>query len=218
MAKVSLAILLLTALAAEVLCDLPVIYPTYQTTRETPKTRSAREVTEQDEFNLGYQEHFTDLPVNKYVRVVRSLDSPSAKRGGGSHTTSSSSRNTGSTHPGYNRRNSRDINDEPLWLYKGDDVIRAPPSGEHPKIPTYIDDIRFDPNRRYARSLSGDFYDPSRPWKPHFPSPTFPKPVNPFFPDRKMPIYVRNRRDFQYPKWNPHVPSGPWIKIPVRKH
>ncbi|CAG9585315.1 unnamed protein product [Danaus chrysippus] len=44
-------------------------------------------------------------------------------------------------------------NEEPLWLYKGDDVIRAPPSGDHPVLPSIIDDINLDPNRRYARSV-----------------------------------------------------------------
>ncbi|XP_032513704.2 lebocin-1/2-like [Danaus plexippus] len=44
-------------------------------------------------------------------------------------------------------------NDEPLWLYKGDDVIRAPASGDHPNLPSIIDDIKLDPDRRYARSV-----------------------------------------------------------------
>ncbi|KAM3963105.1 lebocin [Aphomia sociella] len=50
-----------------------------------------------------------DIKLDPIRRFARSLDSPSAKRGGGSHTTSSSSRNTGATHPGYNRRNTREI-------------------------------------------------------------------------------------------------------------
>ncbi|XP_041977374.1 lebocin-1/2-like [Aricia agestis] len=41
---------------------------------------------------------------------------------------------------------------EPQWLYKGD-APRAPSSGDHPLIPNLIDDVRLDPDRRYARSL-----------------------------------------------------------------
>ncbi|XP_026317867.1 lebocin-1/2-like [Hyposmocoma kahamanoa] len=50
-----------------------------------------------------------DIHLDQNQRYARSVDSPSAKRGGGSHRTSSSSRNTGPTHPGYNRRNARNV-------------------------------------------------------------------------------------------------------------
>ncbi|KAH9629562.1 hypothetical protein HF086_008606 [Spodoptera exigua] len=42
--------------------------------------------------------------------------------------------------------------DEPLWLYQGD-IPRAPSSADHPVLPSIIDDIKLDPNRRTARSL-----------------------------------------------------------------
>ncbi|CAH2073696.1 unnamed protein product, partial [Iphiclides podalirius] len=44
-------------------------------------------------------------------------------------------------------------NDEPLWLYKGDDAPRAPSTGDHPYLPPYIDDIKLDPHTRTARSF-----------------------------------------------------------------
>lgn len=49
-------------------------------------------------------------------------------------------------------RAKRNVNDEPLWLYKGNDV-KAPATGDHPFLPKYIDDIRLDQNTRYARSV-----------------------------------------------------------------
>ncbi|CAK1545315.1 unnamed protein product [Leptosia nina] len=50
-------------------------------------------------------------------------------------------------------RTVRDVDrEQPKWLYEGD-VPRAPATGEHPVLPPYIDDIKMDPNRRYARSL-----------------------------------------------------------------
>ncbi|XP_038215592.1 lebocin-4-like [Zerene cesonia] len=42
--------------------------------------------------------------------------------------------------------------EEPKWLYEGD-IPRAPATGDHPYLPSYIDDIRLDPNTRVARSL-----------------------------------------------------------------
>lgn len=54
-----------------------------------------------------------DFQLDQYQRYVRSVDSPSAKRGGGSHRTSSGSRNTGPTHPGHNRRNARSLQSSP---------------------------------------------------------------------------------------------------------
>nr|P85211.1 RecName: Full=Lebocin-like anionic peptide 1 [Galleria mellonella] len=40
--------------------------------------------------------------------------------------------------------------DEPLWLYKGDNIERAPTTADHPILPSIIDDVKLDPNRRYA--------------------------------------------------------------------
>lgn len=53
--------------------------------------------------------YIDDIKLDPNRRYARSLDSPSAKRSGGSHSTSSGSRDTGATHPGYNRRNARSI-------------------------------------------------------------------------------------------------------------
>ncbi|KAF9824353.1 hypothetical protein SFRURICE_005230 [Spodoptera frugiperda] len=46
----------------------------------------------------------------------------------------------------------RDAGDEPLWLYQGD-VPKAPSSADHPVLPSIIDDVRMNPNRRTARSM-----------------------------------------------------------------
>ncbi|XP_045782581.1 uncharacterized protein LOC123879087 [Maniola jurtina] len=50
-------------------------------------------------------------------------------------------------------RTVRDVSDQPLWLYQGD-IPRAPASGDHPVLPTTIDDVKLDPNRRYARDVN----------------------------------------------------------------
>nr|XP_034840296.1 lebocin-4-like [Maniola hyperantus] len=50
-------------------------------------------------------------------------------------------------------RTVRDVSDQPLWLYQGD-IPRAPASGDHPVLPTIIDDVKLDPNRRYARDVN----------------------------------------------------------------
>ncbi|XP_045491237.1 lebocin-4-like [Colias croceus] len=50
--------------------------------------------------------------------------------------------------------------EEPKWLYQGD-IPRAPATGDHPNLPSYINDIKLDPNTRVARSLdspSGKLY------------------------------------------------------------
>lgn len=48
----------------------------------------------------------------------------------------------------------RGADDQPLWLNQGDDVPRAPSTADHPVLPSIIDDIKLDPNRRTVRSLS----------------------------------------------------------------
>ncbi|XP_047037208.1 lebocin-4-like [Helicoverpa zea] len=47
----------------------------------------------------------------------------------------------------------RGADDEPLWLYQGDNIERAPTTADHPFLPSVIDDVKLDPNRRYTRSL-----------------------------------------------------------------
>ncbi|CAH1643943.1 unnamed protein product [Spodoptera littoralis] len=110
----------------------------------------------------------------------------------------------------------RDAGDEPLWLYQGD-VPKAPSSGDHPVLPSIIDDVKLDPNRRTARSLStpshvshggGSRRSSSRDTGPTHPgynrrnarsinkrlSHRIPIPTTPPFNPRppKMPIYARN--------------------------
>ncbi|XP_049867574.1 lebocin-4-like [Pectinophora gossypiella] len=50
-------------------------------------------------------------------------------------------------------RIAREAHDEPLWLWQGDNIDRAPATGDHPILPSVIDDIKLDPNRRHARSV-----------------------------------------------------------------
>nr|WJG69178.1 lebocin 2 [Dioryctria sylvestrella] len=90
-----------------------------------------------------------DVKLDPNRRYARSVDSPSAKRGGGSHSTSSGSRNTGATHPGYNRRNARDIKHIipehytlPPFFPKPQDPLIDP----RPLTPIYA-------NRRVARDI-----------------------------------------------------------------
>lgn len=49
--------------------------------------------------------YIDDVKLDQHQRYARSVDSPSARRSSGSGTRSTSSHNTGRTHPGYNRRN-----------------------------------------------------------------------------------------------------------------
>ncbi|KPI91575.1 Lebocin-1/2 [Papilio xuthus] len=115
-------------------------------------------------------------------------------------------------------RTARQVNDEPLWLYRGDDVIKAPSTGEHPYLPPYIDDIKLDPNIRVARSFdsrsskhSGGSHSTSsgsrdtgathpgynrRNARSIQTPPLFPtlSPTRPHY----VPIYVRSPRDIQF--------------------
>ncbi|KAJ0180612.1 hypothetical protein K1T71_004016 [Dendrolimus kikuchii] len=43
---------------------------------------------------------------------------------------------------------------EPQWLFQGDNIPKAPTAGEHPVLPSIIDDVKLNTDRRYARSLS----------------------------------------------------------------
>ncbi|XP_047986119.1 uncharacterized protein LOC125226244 [Leguminivora glycinivorella] len=102
-----------------------IILPTYRPPRQGPVIRYARAAddikpSETDTHNLASINNVPSSDENiphTYLyqdqesnqRIARSLDSPGAKRGGGSSRTSSGSRDTGRTHPGYNRRNARDI-------------------------------------------------------------------------------------------------------------
>ncbi|XP_039747043.1 lebocin-4-like [Pararge aegeria] len=52
-------------------------------------------------------------------------------------------------------RRIRDVGDqEPLWLNEDNNIPRAPATGDHPVLPSYIDDMKLDPNRRYVRDVS----------------------------------------------------------------
>ncbi|KAJ8705300.1 hypothetical protein PYW07_011127 [Mythimna separata] len=48
----------------------------------------------------------------------------------------------------------REAEDEPLLQWQEDNIERAPSTADHPYLPSIIDDVELDPNRRYARSLS----------------------------------------------------------------
>ncbi|KAJ8707450.1 hypothetical protein PYW08_010702 [Mythimna loreyi] len=48
----------------------------------------------------------------------------------------------------------READDQPLWLWQGDNIERAPSTADHPFLPSIIDDVKLDHNRRTARSLS----------------------------------------------------------------
>nr|O15946.1 RecName: Full=Lebocin-4; Short=Leb 4; Flags: Precursor [Bombyx mori]BAA22884.1 lebocin 4 [Bombyx mori] len=51
-------------------------------------------------------------------------------------------------------RTARQAGQEPLWLYQGDNIPRAPSTADHPILPSKIDDVKLDPNRRYVRSVT----------------------------------------------------------------
>ncbi|CAH2990611.1 unnamed protein product [Chilo suppressalis] len=128
--------------------------------------------------------------------------------------------------PKFEVRFRRNVNDEPLWLYKGDDINRAPATGDHPYLPPYIDDVKLDPSTRYARSVDspsakrgGGSHSTSSsrgstgPTHPGYnrrnarslhtptifnsPSPTIPKPYDHIFPGPRLPTYERHARDIQ---------------------
>lgn len=91
-----------------------------------------------------------DVHLDQNKRYARSVDSPSAKRGGGSHRTSSSSRNTGSTHPGYNRRNARSTD----CCDNRDSIRPHQPSPFNPFGPAPHDNSRGNINDRKIRDIS----------------------------------------------------------------
>lgn len=119
-------------LIAESTC-LRMIQPTYlpgvrYVSIKSPAISRARRAVEDETHTLqkehdidqgrswGDDVYAGDVEFNPYIRTVRSLSTPSVSRGSGSRQ--SSSRDTGATHPGYNRRNARSIrlpgNDFPL--------------------------------------------------------------------------------------------------------
>ncbi|XP_028159200.1 lebocin-4-like [Ostrinia furnacalis] len=94
-------------------------------------------------------------------RYARSVDSPSAKRGGGSHSTSSGSRDTGATHPGYNRRNARSLGPNvasptvpkplmPTWTVHEPKLARNARDIQFPQKPKHHDIVLtgWNPNAR----------------------------------------------------------------------
>ncbi|XP_052737828.1 uncharacterized protein LOC112047581 [Bicyclus anynana] len=106
-------------------------------------------------------------------------------------------------------RTARDApSQEPLWLYQGD-IPRAPSSADNGVLPQIIDDVRFNPDRRYARSVgpsSGSEHRLKR--SPFFPRdpPGFPRPrpspYDPFprpVPTRMpFPIYANAKHFIHY--------------------
>ncbi|GBP14419.1 Lebocin-4 [Eumeta japonica] len=127
--------------------ETPTLPPYIDDIRMDPNRRYARSAdpdVEETQFEGEY-----DVEQNHKSRFVRSLDSPSAKRGGGSHTTSQSSRNTGATHPGYNRRNARSLKEE---KEEGlEPIMRSRRTIE----PVDLFDV-FKPKKRYSPTSSPD--------------------------------------------------------------
>ncbi|XP_075987163.1 lebocin-4-like [Anticarsia gemmatalis] len=58
-------------------------------------------------------QYIDDIKLDPHTRVARSYGTKSVSRG--SNSRPSSSRDTGPTHPGYNRRNARAIPVQPIW-------------------------------------------------------------------------------------------------------
>ncbi|XP_063620886.1 uncharacterized protein LOC134793252 [Cydia splendana] len=192
MLKVSLVLgVVLVVFVAESTCQR-FIQPTYRPPRQRkPVIRRVRAVGELTPTAIDNVPYLSLDEVELLERTVRSLDSPSAKRGGGSHSTSSGSRDTGATHPGYNRRNARSLDS---------------PSAK-----------RSRRNTREIR-LPGHL-NPLRP-KPLYPRPSVPAPV-PRIPiyartarDIQIPgIRKPTHRDVIIPNWNPNVKTNPWDRI-----
>ncbi|XP_073943486.1 uncharacterized protein [Choristoneura fumiferana] len=228
MLKVTLALsVILVAFVAELSCQ-KFIQPTYRphvqkpriilpTYRPPPRgkiTRYVREVSDltpelKEDANDLLSSHDQELQLN---RPERSLDSPSAKRGGG-HSTSSGTRDTGPTHPGYNRRNARSVDSPSARRGGGGPRTSSGSRNTGPTHPGY--------NRRNAREIRlPGHLNPLRP-KPLYPRPTIPAPVP------RIPILARTARDIQIsglpkkptyrdviiPNWNPNARTNAWNRI-----
>ncbi|XP_063360013.1 uncharacterized protein LOC134649224 [Cydia amplana] len=192
MLKVPLLLgVILVAFVAESTCQR-FIQPTYRPPRQRkPVIRRVREAGELTPILAVEDVPYLLDAVESLERTVRSLDSPSAKRGGGSHSTSSGSRDTGATHPGYNRRNARSLDS---------------PSAKR--------------GRRNAREIRlPGHLNPLRP-KPLFPRPSVPAPVPriPIYARTARDIHIPGmkkptHRDVIIPNWNPNVKTNPWDRI-----
>lgn len=159
-----LVLLLGAILIVEASCQ-HYILPTYRPPKtRTPIIRTVRETN--DVKYKGDDVHEVPASIHPAVpsviedsrlldqnkRYARSLDSPSAKRGGGSHKTTSGSRNTGPTHPGYNRRNARSADLSRSNI--GDSVWPPQPSPYNPYGPGPRDNSRNPNNDRKVRDIS----------------------------------------------------------------
>ncbi|XP_068629670.1 lebocin-1/2-like [Battus philenor] len=115
--------IIIASLIFEASCQRPrIIFPTYRPPPQGPIIiRTARQAGRDQPLWL-YQDpnidrapstgdhpylppYIDDIQLDPHTRTARSFDSRSSKHSGGSHSTSSGSRDTGATHPGYNRRN-----------------------------------------------------------------------------------------------------------------
>ncbi|XP_073943416.1 uncharacterized protein [Choristoneura fumiferana] len=170
------------------------ILPTFRPPTRGKITRYVREISEltpllNEKVNNFIPEQDHELQSN---RPERSVDSPSAKRGGG-HSTSSGSHDTGPTHPGYNRRNARSV-DSPS--------ARRGAPGPRPRT-TSGSRITGPIHPGYNRSNAREF------------RPTIAAPVP------RIPILARTARDIQIsglpkkhrdviiPNWNPNARTNP---------
>lgn len=251
MVRLAILAILGAALVAESTCQYKIIRPTYRPPlrRTGPVIRTVRDVDTsefyeppavfvydadtqtyeqakeaedqmkalQEEFQLPNNQDSTfntdDIttdPAEPNRRIARSLDSPSAKRYG-----SYSPKRGSKAH--RVARSPRDLEffdaREPLSLDEG--------KTSDPYIQGQFDDVRMDPNLRYARDLKLPYGVPKGPAKlpPFFP---IPQPQ----PQPRIPIYARNTRevhipgvkkptyrDIVIPNWNPNVKTNPWSRI-----
>lgn len=103
-------------------------------------------------------------------------------------------------------RTVRETNGEPLWLYSGDDVRRAPATGDHPYLPPVLDDVHLDQNRRYARSVDSPSAKRGGGSPRTSSSSRNTGPTHPGYNRRNAREVVNSESNYHFPSW-PHQPS-----------
>lgn len=88
-------------------------------------------------------------------------------------------------------RKLRETGDGPVWLYKGDNIFRAPATSNYPILASIIDYIKLHPNRRYTRSIHPESHHREVRSLSRNTFPTikdlFPYPIPPFNPKPVLP-------------------------------